>query len=367
VILHVNGRFYGQPITGVQRYARELLAALDSRAAGPGLPAPFTRLVAHLPAGVPAPGGLPAVEVRHHGPGRGHAWEQVVLPRHTRDGLLFCPGNTAPILSLARGRVVVTIHDLSFRYFPAAYSLPFRAWYHTLTPIIVRRATRIITVSESERGAITRIYPSAAGRLVAIQNGGAPSSSSPPSSSSSPSPDPYILYVGSLSRRKNFPGLLAAFDLLAERRPGLRLVVVGGVTGAFAPAGPDPRERGRERVMFLGQVDDQATLAGAYRGARCLVFPSFYEASPLPPTEAMALGCPVVAADIPSLRERCGNAALYCDPHDPGAIARAVERVLDEPALAGDLRQRGTARAATLTWAACADRTLEVLADAACA
>jgi glycosyltransferase involved in cell wall biosynthesis len=369
VILHVNGRFYGQPVTGVQRYARELVAAVDQLAAGPGLPPPLTRVVAHLPTDVGAPPGLRAVEVRHHGPGRGHGWEQFVLPRETRDGLLFCPGNTAPIASLARGRVVVTIHDLSFEYFPEAYSRAFRAWYHVLTPIIARRAVRVITVSESERAAIARVYPGLGGRLVAIQNG---ASATPPRAAASPTTpplpaDPYVLYVGSLSRRKNFPGVLAAFALLADRRPGLRLVVAGGASGVFAPAEAALAPRIRDRVLYLGQVDDVATLAAAYRGARCFVFPSFYEASPLPPTEAMTFGCPVVAGDIPSLRERCGDAALYCDPRAPADIARAVGRVLDDESLAADLRRKGTARAATLTWETCARRTLAVLAEAACA
>jgi glycosyltransferase involved in cell wall biosynthesis len=372
VILHVNGRFFGQPITGVQRYGREVLAAIDAHAADGRLPAPFTRVVAHLPAGTAAPDALRAVEVRHHGPGRGHAWEQLVLPRAARDGLLFCPGNTAPIASLLRGRVVVTIHDLSFRYFPEAYSFAFRAWYHVLTPLIMRHASRIITVSRSERDAIAPVYPAAAGKLVAIQNGGAPPAAVLPPLPRLPPlpllpPDPYLLYVGSLSRRKNVPGVLAAFDELAERRPTLRLAVVGGTSVVFSRAAPEPPERIRDRVVLLGQVDDFATLAAAYRGARCLVFPSFYEASPLPPVEAMAYGCPVVAADIPSLRERCGDAALYCDPQDPGALAGAVARVLDDPALADELRRRGAARAAALTWAACAERTLAVLAEAVCA
>jgi glycosyltransferase involved in cell wall biosynthesis len=81
----------------------------------------------------------------------------------------------------------------------------------------------------------------------------------------------------------------------------------------------------------------------------------------------MAHGCPVVAGDIPSLRERCGDAAVYCDPHDPAAIAAQVERVLDDRPLADELRRRGAARAATFTWTACAERTLTVLAEAACA
>jgi glycosyltransferase involved in cell wall biosynthesis len=202
--------------------------------------------------------------------------------------------------------------------------------------------------------------------LVAIQNGGG----EPLAASASPlpalPPEPYILYVGALSRRKNFPGVMQAFALLAGRRPRLRLVVAGGTGRVFAPARAGVPEAG-DRVTFLGQVDDPGTLAAAYRGAACLVFPSFYEASPLPPTEAMAHGCPVVAGDIPSLRERCGDAALYGDPRDPAAIAAQVERVLDDRTLADELRRRGAARAAAFTWSACAERTLAVLAEAACA
>jgi glycosyltransferase involved in cell wall biosynthesis len=191
------------------------------------------------------------------------------------------------------------------------------------------------------------------------------------SSSTTPPPclpdDPYLLYVGSLSRRKNFPGVVAAFERLAERRPQLRLVVVGGTTAVYARAGLQSGDTLRERIVLLGQVDDPDRLAAAYRGARCLLFPSFYEASPLPPVEAMAYGCPVVAADIPSLRERCGDAALYCDPRDNDDIAHAVERVLDDVVFAAELRRRGVARAAQFTWSACAEQTLAVLAEAACA
>ncbi|HET7039238.1 MAG TPA: glycosyltransferase family 1 protein [Gemmatimonadales bacterium] len=368
MILHVNGRFYGQRVTGVQRYARELVAAMDALAADGKLPPPLDGVVAHLPGAASAPAGLRAVEIRRHRPGNGHAWEQLVLPRATGGGLLFCPGNTAPLASLARGRVVVTVHDLSYRYFPEAYSLPFRAWYHLLIPVIMRRAVRVITVSQSERAAITAAYPMVAPRLVAIQNGAAATLAAlTPPPPLPPLPEQYVLYVGSLSRRKNFPGVLRAFERLAGRAPGLRLVVAGGTSGVFASAGTDVAAGARERVTFLGQVDDPRVLAAAYRGAQCLVFPSFYEASPLPPTEAMALGCPLVAADIPSLRERCGDAALYCDPHDADSIAHAVRRVLDDPALAADLRRKGAARAAALTWAGCAARTLAVLAEAACA
>jgi glycosyltransferase involved in cell wall biosynthesis len=364
-MLHIDGRFYAQPTTGVQRYGRELLAALDASVAASGPPLPFERIVLHTPS--PAGSAVPsfrAIEARSYGVWRGHAWEQLELPRYTRGGVLFCPGNTAPIVSLVGSTpVVVTVHSLAFKRCPAAYSRRFRAWYNCITPLIMRRAAGIVTVSESERANILLSYPAVSGRVIAIQNGSAPMGTAnglgPP-----PAKRPYVLYVGSVSACKNLSGMLAAFARLAEQRPDLHLVVAAGTSAAFAPVRLGTDARARDRIVFLGHADDHV-LAGAYHHASCLVFPSLYEASPLPPTEAMAHGCPVVAADIPALRERCGNAALYCDPRDPASIAGAVARILDDPALASGLRAAGGRRAASFTWQSCADSTLQVLREVA--
>lgn len=362
MILHINARFYAQPVTGVQRYGRELLAAIDRRVDAHGVPAPFQGIAAHIPArdsGFMA--SLKNMDVKAYGAYRGHVWEQLELPARLSTGLLFCPGNTAPLGALLGPRpVVVTVHDLSFRYHPSAYSTFFRLWYGFLTPIVARRAARIITVSETERAAIGGIYPKVVDRLVAIQNGGAPTTSQNPAGRARV-PDPYILYVGSLSRRKNIQGVIEAFDRLSGKYERLHLVVVGARWSAFVQDGTMGRITAQSRIHLLGQVDDTPTLEGIYRNARCLVFPSFYEASPLPPIEAMAYGCPVVAANIPSLRERCGGAALYCDPKDTSSIANAIEQVLNDSSIANRLRRDGLDRAHAFTWDSCAERTLDVL------
>jgi glycosyltransferase involved in cell wall biosynthesis len=96
-----------------------------------------------------------------------------------------------------------------------------------------------------------------------------------------------------------------------------------------------------------------------YRGAALFLFPSLYEASPLPPIEAMRCAVPVVASRIGSLEERCGDAALYCDPHDAQDIMAKVERILDQPDMAAGLVERGLRRAEDYSWRNCALRTLE--------
>jgi len=350
----INGRFLTQPITGVQRYARELLAAFDILIGQRN----DIRIRLLTPRLQTAP---PLKHIRHETIGRlqGHAWEQLELPRHVSNEILFCPGNTAPLSMLGRKRVVVTVHDLSYLYFPDAYSRSFRLLYNLAMPLVMRKASAVITVSESERAAILQHYPVVAPRICAIQNGGAPHHTSiiPVAQG----PGPYVLYVGSLSIRKNFKGMLEVAQRLTERRQ-LRFVFVGStpaglirdLANGIAPSVGD-------RVRFTGQVDDWPTLHRYYAGAACFFFPSFYEASPLPPIEAMASGCPVIAARIPSLVERCGEAALYCDPHSVEDMCEQIERLLDDPSLRESLRARGYQRAQGFTWETCASKTLETI------
>ncbi|WP_440980289.1 glycosyltransferase family 4 protein (plasmid) [Sphingomonas pseudosanguinis] len=352
----INGRFLTQGITGVQRYARELLPAfdalLDSR---PELRVRLlTPPIDH--------DSVPALRnIRHESVGRrqGHAWEQLDLPRHVGRAVLFCPGNTAPVASLlGRGRVVVTVHDLSYRYFPEAYSRGFRLLYNRLIPLILRRADRVVTVSQSERRAILEHYPFADERLIAIQNGGLPTGID--EQTPDPAADPTVLYVGSLSKRKNFPGMLAAAIRLARTR-GTRFVFIGGVPQGLTETLSSVPDDLRDHIRFAGQVNDWDQLLAAYRSAHCFLFPSFYEASPLPPIEAMGCGCPVIAGDIPSLRERCDDAARYCDPADIDGIVAAVEAVLDDPAHASALRAAGYAQARRYSWHHCAQATLDAI------
>ncbi len=358
--LVINGRFLTQPTTGVQRYQHEILAALDVIAGErPNL---SIELVTPQLSGPPP--ALRHIGVRQVGRLQGHGWEQLELPRAVKGRPLFCGGNMAPLASLyGSGPVIVTVHDLAFRYFPGSYAPTYRAIYGFLTPQILRRASAVVTVSNTEAQSIGALYPEANPRLTAIPNGGLPCAVDPASISPRRSGRPYILYVGSFTERKNFSNMLIAAIAIARNRE-IDVVFAGGTSRAVeGVAGKIPDDLA-DRIKFYHDISD-AELLSLYAGASVFTFPSRFEASGLPPIEAMAFGIPVVCSDIPALTERCGDAARYCKAEDPDSIVAAVTAVLDDPAERARLVAAGLERARRYDWLACARATLSVIERAA--
>jgi alpha-1,3-rhamnosyl/mannosyltransferase len=161
---------------------------------------------------------------------------------------------------------------------------------------------------------------------------------------------PYVLTVATLQPRKNLEAALRAHAQL----DGVQLVVAGG--RGWRDEALAARLRATRDVVATGRVDD-AELVALLRGAALLVHPSQFEGFGFPPLEAMACGTPVVAARAASLPELIGDAGVLVDVEEPGRLAAAMAGVLDGGAR---LRERGLARAAELTWAACAERTAAV-------
>ncbi len=348
--LVINGRFLSQRTTGVQRVAREFVRALDRLLGEGALPRIQARLVAQVDAD---PGPL---ELRHIAfeavPGaRGHIWEQWVLSRHVRGGTLLCLGNSAPLANLLSDRPVgVMLHDQAHLLYPRDYSVSYRLAHRFLEACIVRRARPLILVSESERRALAQRESGSPPNAIVAPNGSWMDDRavgfSPPNSRLSPRQG-YGLFVGTLNSRKNVDGLLStAISLARERNHSFRFVGPPADSGWIADRIPADV---RPLIKFTGYVADE-NLPELYRNAAYLLYPSFYEASGLPPSEAMTFGCPVVASDLPVLHERCGAAAIYCDPHDLISIHDAVTQILDHPERAAVLAQYGLAQARRFTW-----------------
>lgn len=338
--LVLNGRFLSQPLTGVQRYAHETLAALDRLlASGAGGPLRATLLA---PPGAPLP-PLQAIAGRHCGQRQGHAWEQLDLPRHSRDALLLNFGFTGP---LAARRQLITVHDGAVLRVPQSYSLAFRLGYRALVGRLARQAERVLAVSAFAAGEATACFGAPAARVRQVTEGWQHMTRIVPDDSvldrHGLRGQAFLLAVSSPTPSKNFGLIARALDLLGEAAP--LCVVVGGLSAGLAAG-----VAAHPRLRAVGRVSD-AELKALYGSARGFVFPSLYEGFGIPPLEAMACGCPVLASTAPAVAETCGDAALAFDPQDADALATAIRRLWDEPALRHQLLDAAARRLQHFSW-----------------
>ena len=258
---------------------------------------------------------------------------------------------------------LAVIHDLNFEHFPEDLPWAYRSYYRTWFPRFARSAARIATVSNYSKQDLVSTYGVPEGRVDVVYNGVGdvfrPSSAEERESAQREfaGGHPYLICVGSLHPRKNIARLLTAFDRVAHTLPMVRLVVVGEAFWWDLRMKRSWDElTHKDRVVFTGRLD-QPRLRSALGGAEALAFVSYFEGFGIPVAEAMRCGIPVVAARATSLPEVAGDAAVYCDPFDTGDIARALERVLSEPALRARLADLGIERSARFTW----DRTAQGL------
>jgi glycosyltransferase involved in cell wall biosynthesis len=352
--LLVNGRFLGQRITGAQRYGRALLQGIDRSLQEQKSESRFS-LTVLVPLGTTAP-QLSNGVVQTVGRFQGQLWEQMELPRKLGGGVLLNLCNTAPLLSR---NMVATILDASVYAVPDAYSFAFRSWYRVMIPTVGRRARRVITISDFSRGELARYAGIDQSKTTVVRGSGEHILDVPADQSVLErlrlDSRRYVLAVSSQSRHKNLSGVSAAFELLAAE--DFDLVLAGGGNSRVFSAGD---HGGGHRVRMAGYVTD-AELRALYQHAGCLVYPSLYEGFGLPPLEAMTCGCPVITSPVASLPEVCGEAALYCDPTDPGKIAEAIRLLMQNEDLRQSLRRRGLERAATFRWSTSAQQVLQLL------
>jgi len=259
-------------------------------------------------------------------------------------------------------RMVVTVHDVSFRRFPSYFTPRARLLFATWLPWTLRRAAGVITVSEHARQEILRFYPYLGDCVGVTQEAADPQYHRLGKAEVAEAlgrlgvAQPYLLAVGNLQPRKNLVRLIQAF-VRAEVAAHTRLVIVGQAQwqASDVMAAIDAAGLG-DSVKLTGYVSDD-DLVALYSGAALFCYPSLYEGFGLPVLEAMACGAPVVASETTSIPEVAGDAALLVDPHQVADLARALRAVLDDEGLAASLRQRGLARAAAMTWERTAEQT----------
>jgi GT2 family glycosyltransferase/glycosyltransferase involved in cell wall biosynthesis len=268
------------------------------------------------------------------------------LAGSVRADVVLSPVPELPLRRLPVPSVIV-VHDVGPLVAPAFYSLPKKVRYQAVLPRACQLATKVVCVSHATLvglHAATGIDPQRCeviGEGPQLLDGGA---------DGPPATEPYLLYVGSLEPRKNVETLVDAV-LHADPPLPARLLLVGPVEGR-GPAALHRRieVHGGDRVRHLGFVSPER-LTALYRDASALVLPSLYEGFGLPVLEAMKIGTPVVASDIPSVREVAGDAALYVSrPVEPGSWRDALGRISTDDALREDLSTHGIEAAEQFTW-----------------
>jgi len=332
----INARFLTQELRGIQRFAEQTSLALKQLR---------DDVVFVAPPGIKMHDSAKALDVQCIGRSNGHFWEQVELPlylqRHGKP-LLVSLSSTAPVFYKNQ---IATHHDINYVRYPQSYSWAFRTLYRTLTPILLARLRSLLTVSNFSRGEISQFYGYPEKQIFVVPN--AVSEAFQPGQPLKDKTD-YLLAVSSPSAHKNFNRMIQAF-LTLRGQENLQLHIVGAANEIFADPDLQRLACRDPRIRFLGRLSD-SELIKQYQGATAFVFPSLYEGFGIPPLEAQACGCPVLAANAASIPEVLQASALYFDPLDVGHIAAAMERIISDLPLRQSLRRRGLNNVARFSW-----------------
>ncbi len=345
----VDGRMARRRKTGIATYIHELEHVMEAK------PAPDLRVE-----WVYGPPGLPRL-------GRVTSWGNLLLDLIWLHVLL-------PLAAMRRGAavlhapvtwgpwwspcpMVVTMHDLAWERVPEAFPENFRRYARLFARRSVKKAVRVIAVSESTSRDLQEIYRVPPARVRVVPNGVHPDTRPPGPR------DPFILSVGIREPRKRIAELVEGHAIYMANAPDdpppCRLVVVGGEGGdeerIRAVAGPGCEIRGFER---------REELLDLYRRATLLAYPSAYEGFGLPVVEAMAHGCPVLCARNSSLVEIGGRSAIFLDDVTPQGIADALAEALADREALAERGEAGRAEAARYSWPASATATRDVYRQA---
>jgi len=294
-----------------------------------------------------------------------HLAIQLELPKllaENRIDILHGPNFYLPL----RGKtpMAVTIHDLSSQFFPGQHSFKHRLSQKFLRPSM-KKAERIIAVSEFTSQEIGRYCPSAEGKIRVVHNG--VGENFVPAGDVAKAeivqryglPDRFALFVGTLEPRKNVGHLIEAFGK-ASNIEDLKLVIAGGKGWLYDEIFESVKKLGLEdRVIFPGYIPSE-DLPALYSSAEFFCYPSIYEGFGLPVLESMACGTPVLTSFNSSMSEVAGEAALLADPMDIDSISEGISKLASEEELRKNLAERGLWRAKKFSWKSCATKTLDI-------
>lgn len=261
--------------------------------------------------------------------------------------------------------ILLGVHDTMADRFPelAFASKRQQQFWNWKVRLALRQADAVLTVSQYAKRSIQEFHRVPPDRIHTMYEGPSRvfrSMDVPPPAA------PFVLAVGGLSPNKNLETLLRAFALILRQRPDCRLIIVGDYesdhfkSSYHSLAALARQIDAGDRIQFTGYIADEE-LVRLYNQASVLAFPSLEEGFGLPAVEAMACGLPVVASNAHALAEIVGDAGLLVDGRDESALAEAILRILGDPVLAADLRERSLARSTDFSWRTAARQLESIL------
>jgi glycosyltransferase involved in cell wall biosynthesis len=299
-------------------------------------------------------------------------WENLRLPRAAKDDVLLCPSYSRPLFTSSR--TVSLIYEATQKLFPQYYPFSARLIQTPLYGWSARHSTLVVTNTEQGKEDIVHAYRAPPDRVRVVPL--APAEIFRPVRDETRlsgvrqtyvgGGEPFFLYVGKLTARRNVPRLVEALAEVKRLQPlPHKLVIVGLNTTNIDLHGLSQRLGLAEDVKHHAYVSDE-DLAVLYSAAEAFVLPYSYEsAAALTLLEAQAAGAPVITADTIGLREAAGEAALFTPDVEVPRLADAMLRIASDPSLRRELSTRGASNAAAHSWQRCSNEMLDILREAA--
>ena len=311
-------------------------------------------------------------------------WTQFALPaklllKSERYDVFFSPTHYAP--RYVNCPLVISVMDLSYIYFPEMFKKKDLYQLRLWTDYSVRKADRIMTISQYSKSAIVDYYKVPPEKVAVTYPGYNKENYKLPFDCAQGGQitnyklkmnkirhkykinGDYILFVGTLQPRKNLVRLIEAYNETLRLRSGqaMKLVIVGKKGWLYEKIFERVKQLNlKKEIIFLDYIleDDLPIL---YQGASCFILPSLYEGFGIPAVEAMACGIPVAVSNVSSLPEIVGEAGITFDPLDVNDIAKSIKRLLTDQRLREEKIKKGLERVKLFDWNVCAQKTLSVL------
>jgi len=287
--------------------------------------------------------------------------------------VFFMPNLNFVALSL-KVKLILTVHDLSFEYYPETFSWKRRLWHIFINPQkIIRRADKVLAVSDSTRNDLIGFYKINQAKVETVYNGvgevfGRIDRNDPrllKIKEKYALPFNFILFLGTFEPRKNIGGIVRAYERMRQEGGSqlekYKLVIAGSEGWKSAKLKREIKKSSLAKDIYQVKFIDEEDKVFVYNLAALFVYPSFFEGFGLPPLEAIKCGVPVIVSDNSSMVETVGEAGILTDAFSADEIALAMKEFLIDKELKNEFYPAGIRQAQKFTWTKAAKKFLEIV------